>query len=118
MYGIQGNELRFVTIAIDKDTDRGAEVHLPDQCSIVGFETPAGLVSTSCVIQKMMSNGNTFKQIRDEYGAKRGGYSVVAASEPYGVRPEIAAQIGSNFKILFPLAETGRSVVVWYRALL
>lgn len=115
---IQGNELKFKAFPIDQDGNVAALVDLPDQCSVVGFETPAGLAGTTASLQKQFSDLATFKQVRDSSGVQLGGYSPVAASEHYIVKTELAAQLGSHFKIVFASSNAGRSVVVWYRALL
>ena len=116
--GIQGNELKFITVAIDKNGNKEAEVHLPDQCSPVRIEAPSGLVSASAAIAPIKSDLATYQQLRDYFGQLLFSLNPIVASESYRIKTEDGAVIGSHFRVVFPSAEAGRSIVVWYRALL
>ncbi len=116
--GIQGNELKFKAFPIDQDGLTSAKVDLPDQCQALRFETPAGIGSITAVIKPQMSDLTTYKQLRDNFGAQGDSYTVIA-SEPYRIKPELAVQLGSHFKLTLSSAvSAGLYIVVWYRSLL
>lgn len=114
---IEDSELKFKAFPVDQDSLTSAKVDLPDQCQALRFETPAGIGSLTAVIKPQMSDLATYKQLRDTAGIQGDSYTVIA-SEPYRIKPELAAQIGSHFKLTFSAAvSAGLSVVVWYRNL-